>query len=86
MQVAMNLGSIEVMKRFVAIGLGLAIVPRVAVGDEVRTDQVIAIPIHGLPVREIGLIERIEKPRSGAATAFLQLLLAYITRHLLGER
>ena len=82
----MNLGSIEVMKRFVAIGLGFAIVPRVAVADEVRTGQVIAIPIHGLPVREIGLVEHIEKPRSAAATAFLQLLRAYITRHLLGER
>jgi DNA-binding transcriptional LysR family regulator len=55
MQVAMNLGSIEVIKWFVAIGLGLAIVPHVVVMDEVRTGQVVAIPIHGLPVREIGL-------------------------------
>jgi len=86
MQVAMNLGSIEVMKRFVAIGLGLAIVPRVAVEDEVRASQVVAIPIHGLPIREIGLVERTGKRRSAATTAFLQLLRAYITRHPLGER
>ena len=75
-----NLGSIEVIKRFEAIGLGLAIVPRVAVMDEVRTGQVVAAPVHGLPVREIGLVERLEKRRS-AATAFLQLLRASITHH-----
>jgi DNA-binding transcriptional LysR family regulator len=77
----MNLGSIEVIKRFVAIGLGLAIVPRVAVMDEVRTGQVVAIPVCGLPVREIGLVERMGKRRSAAANVFLQLLRAYITRH-----
>jgi DNA-binding transcriptional LysR family regulator len=86
MQVAMNLGSIEVMKRFVAIGLGLAIVPRVAVVNEVRAGQVVAVPIHGLPVREIGLVERTGKRRSAAATAFLQLLRAYVTHLTLGER
>src|SRR5215471_15876437 len=85
MQVAMNLGSIEVMKRFVAIGLGLAIVPRVAVVNEVRTGQVVAVPIHGLPVREIGLVESTGKRRSAAATAFLQLLQAYVTRLPLKE-
>ena len=81
----MNLGSIEVMKRFVAIGLGLAIVPRVAVEDEVRAGQVVAIPIHGLPIREIGLVERTGKRRSAATTAFLQLLRACITHHSRGE-
>jgi DNA-binding transcriptional LysR family regulator len=85
MQVAMNLGSIEVMKRFVAIGLGLAIVPRVAVADEVRTGQVVAIPIQGLPIRKIGLVERIGKRRSAATTAFLQLLRGHITCHPCGE-
>jgi DNA-binding transcriptional LysR family regulator len=81
MQVAMHLGSIEVIKRCVAIGLGLAIVPRVAVMDEVRTGQVVAVPVCGLPVREIGLVERLGKRRSVAATTFLQLLRAYITHH-----
>ena len=82
----MNLGNIEVIKRFVAIGLGLAIVPRVAVVDEVRAGQVVAVPIRGLPVREIGLVERTGKRRSAAATTFLQLLRAYVTHHTAGER
>jgi len=42
----MHLGSIEVMKRFVAIGLGLALVPRVAVVNGMRADQVVVVPIH----------------------------------------
>jgi hypothetical protein len=50
MQVAMKLGNIAVIKRFVAIGLGLAIVPRVAIMDEVRASQIVAVSIHGLAV------------------------------------
>ena len=49
MQVAMNLGSIEVVKRFVAIGLGLAIVPRVAVADEARAVRWSLSPSMGCP-------------------------------------
>ena len=44
----MHLGSIEVMKRFVAIGLGLALGPRVTMVNEVRASQVVAVPIHPL--------------------------------------
>jgi DNA-binding transcriptional LysR family regulator len=51
----------------------------------VRTGQVVAVSIHGLPVREIGLVERTGKRRSAAATAFLQLLQAYVTRLPLKE-
>ena len=64
----------------------LSFVPRVAVVDEVRAGQVVAIPIYGLPVREIGLVERTGKRRSTAATAFLQLLRAYVTHLPRGER
>jgi hypothetical protein len=51
--------------------------------DEVRTGQVVAVRVHGLPVREIGLVERMGQRRSAAATAFLQLLRAYITQRSL---
>lgn len=81
MHVAMNLGNIEVIKRFVAIGPELAIVSRVAVGNEMRTSRRVAISIHGLPVREIGLVERTGRRRSAATTTLLQLLRAYATRH-----
>jgi hypothetical protein len=50
---------------------------------EVHTiaSQVVAMPVHGLPVREIGLVERMGNRCSAAATASLQLLRAYITHY-----
>ena len=51
MQVAMNLGSMEVIKRFVEIGLGVAIVPRVTVAEEVRQGRLTALPVAELPAR-----------------------------------
>jgi DNA-binding transcriptional LysR family regulator len=74
MQVAMNLGSIAVIKRFVESGLGVAIVPRVAVVEEAQHGRVVAIPIPDLPARALGLVERQDKRRSPAAVAFLHML------------
>jgi DNA-binding transcriptional LysR family regulator len=78
MQVAMNLGSIDVLKRFVAIGLGVAIVPRVVVAEEAQHGHLVAVPIQDLPARQIGLVERKDTRRSLAATAFLHLLREYL--------
>jgi DNA-binding transcriptional LysR family regulator len=80
MQVAMNLGSMEVIKRFVEIGLGVAIVPRVAVAEEVRQGRLAALPVEDLPAREIGLVERKDAHRSPPARAFLHLLRMHLLR------
>ena len=74
MQVAMSLGSMEVLKRFVEIGLGVAIAPGVAVAEEVKHGRLAAVPIQDLPARQIGLVERKDTRRSRAASAFLRLL------------
>ena len=81
LQVAMNLGSVEVMKRFVEIGLGVSVVPRISVTDEVRAGRLAAVRIRDLPAREIGLVEHQAKRRSAAATAFLDLLSAHVQQH-----
>lgn len=81
LNVAMNLGSVEVMKRFVEIGLGVSIVPRIAVTEEVASGRLAAVPIRGLPAREIGLVEHKSKRRSAAAVAFLELLSAHVRQH-----
>jgi DNA-binding transcriptional LysR family regulator len=80
MQVAMNLGSMEVMKRFVEIGLGVAIVPRVAVAAEVQQGRLAALPVAELPAREIGLVERKDTRRSPPAVAFLHLLRTHLAQ------
>jgi DNA-binding transcriptional LysR family regulator len=73
-QIAMELGGIEVLKRFVEIGLGLAIVPQIAVVGEVERGQLHAVEVAGLPAGEVGLIERRGRLRSAAASAFVELI------------
>ena len=80
MQVGMHLGSIDVLKRFVAIGLGVAIVPRVVVAEETQHGRLVAVPIQDLPARQIGLVERQDSRRSLAAAAFLHLLRAHLSQ------
>lgn len=80
MHVAMNLGSMEVIKRFVEIGLGVAIVPRVAVAEEVQRGRLAALPVEDLAGREIGLVERKDTRRSPPAVAFLHLLRTYLAQ------
>lgn len=77
LQTAMNLGGIEVIKRFVEIGLGLALVPRFAVRAEVETGRVAAVEVRGLETRAVGLVEHRGRQRSPAAEAFVGLLRDY---------
>ena len=78
-EVAMNLGSIEVLKRFVEIGLGLALVPEVAVAAETAEGRLAAVPVAGLPARDIGLVEHKGRRRSPAAAAFVEMLQAQLS-------
>ncbi len=73
-QVGMNLGSIEVIKCFVEVGMGIALVPEVAVTEEVEAGRLVAIRVRGLKARSIGLIEHQGRRRSPAAQAFLEML------------
>ena len=72
--VAMELGSIEVMKRFVEIGLGIALVPKIAVSSEVREGRVVAGRVADLPIRRVGVVKRAGARLSQAAEVFLQFL------------
>lgn len=73
-KVAMELGSIEVIKRFVEIGQGVAIVPKVAVREEVHVGRLQAIQVAGLPVRQVGVVQRSNGYLSRAAEVFLGFL------------
>ena len=69
-----SLGSIEVLKRFVEIGLGVAIVPQVAVEAEVERGSLRAVQVDGLSTGQVGIIERRHRRRSAAAAAFIELI------------
>lgn len=79
-QIAMELGGIEVMKRFVEIGLGVALVPQVAVEVEVERGTLHAVAVRGLAARQVGLIEHRGRRRSPAATAFVEILQKQLAR------
>jgi len=80
-QVAMELGSIEVIKRFVEIGLGVAVVPEVAVREDVLNKRIAAVRVVDLPAREVGLVQRQNGHLSRAAEVFLTFLKTHVAAH-----
>ena len=72
----MELDNMEATKKMVEEGLGIAMLPRVAVEREVKRGELCEIAVDGMtmPKREIALIYRRGRPLSRAALAFAQLL------------
>jgi LysR family cyn operon transcriptional activator len=70
-RIAMEMNSLQVLTRMVALGFGVSIVPELALGS----DDVVAIPITGLgPARTIGVVVPDPGPPSRAARAFVERL------------
>ena len=78
MQVEMSLGGIEIIKRYVEIGLGIALVPEIAIEEEVAAGRLHAVQVSGLAKRQIGLVEHRGRRRSQATVAFLELLREFV--------
>ncbi len=72
-RIAVDSGSFEVIKRYVAEGVGLAILPEMVITKRDRS-QLAAIRIEGLPTVRIGAVWRRGAYQSRAARAFLDLL------------
>lgn len=73
-RVAMELGSSEAIKKLVAAGLGLAVTSAVAVEDEVRRRELVAIPLRPALSRRLGVVRRRDKPRAPALEVVLKAL------------
>ncbi len=73
---AMELDNMEATKKMVEVGLGIAMLPRVAVAQEVARGELREIKVKKLtmPRREVALIYRRGRPLSRAAKAFIKLL------------
>ena len=72
--IVMELSSIEVIKKFVGIGLGIAIVPEVAVGRDLADGDLCCLDVGGIPSRQVSLILRPGGYLSPAADTFLGIL------------
>ena len=79
-RIAMELGSIEVIKKFVEIGLGIAIVPEVSVREEVGAGQLSLLKVRGIPSRQVGIVRRAGGHLAPSAEIFIDFLKAQVSR------
>jgi len=73
---AMELDNMEAAKKMVEQGLGIAMLPKVAVERELQQGELRQIRVRGMtmPKRQIALIYRRGRPLSRASQAFVRLL------------
>ena len=80
LQMRVELPTIEAIKRFVAMGNGVALVPRLTAARELETGELIAVPVDELEFRRLlRLVYRRNGKLSYAATAFLQTVRSMAT-------
>ncbi|GLH71950.1 LysR family transcriptional regulator [Geothrix limicola] len=77
LRITMELGSLATIQEFVALGAGLAILPRMTVLEAVRRGRLVEVAVKELQVEKlIRIVTRREEAMSHAAKAFLQLIRA----------
>jgi DNA-binding transcriptional LysR family regulator len=70
-----ELPTIEAIKRFVAMGNGVALVPHLAVARELETGDLVRVPVDELEMHKVlRLVHRRQATLSYAANAFLRTL------------
>ncbi|MCX7624038.1 MAG: LysR family transcriptional regulator [Thermomicrobium sp.] len=78
LRVAMELRSNGAIKQAVAADLGVAVMPRDAIGLELETGRLVVLDVQGFPVRRWwSLVRRAGRPVSPAADALWHFLLQY---------
>ena len=71
---AIELPTIEAIKRFVAMGNGVALVPHLTVARELETGELVRVPVDELEMKRVlRLVHRRQATLSYAARAFLRL-------------
>lgn len=87
LQMGVELPTIESIKRFVEMGMGVAIVPRMCVQTEVARGQLTEVRIREMHLRrDLFLIFRRDRPLSHPARAFVRLLLPKQSADFAGKR
>ncbi len=75
-----NLGSIEVIKRYVEINMGVGVVPAMTVAEEARAGRLHTLVLPWMPARAVGIVRRRASYRAPAERAFVDLLQMVVTR------
>ncbi len=82
LQMGVELPSIEAIKRFVAMGNGVALVPGLTVRTELESGALVQVKVPELQMeRKLRLVHRRQASLSHAAMAFLKVVEAYAAEH-----
>ncbi len=82
LNMGIELPTIEAIKRFVAMGNGVALVPHLTVDRELETGELVAVSVTELEMKRVlRLVHRRQGALSYAATAFLQSVRALARSH-----
>jgi DNA-binding transcriptional LysR family regulator len=75
LNICIELATLETIKEFVIRNVGIAILPRLAVQDEIESGKLIEVPVKGMKIEKIlRLVYRRESSLSHAAKSFLELV------------
>ncbi|NDD63597.1 MAG: LysR family transcriptional regulator [Acidobacteria bacterium] len=75
LNICVELSTLETIKDFVLLGVGIAILPRLSVGAEIEDGRLIHVPVRGMKIEKtLRLVFRRESGLSHAARSFLELL------------
>ena len=82
LQMEVELPSLEAIKKFVQIGNGVALVPKLTVESELEAGTLVAVEVPELQVeRKLRLVHRKQAALSHAARAFLRVVQAHAAEH-----
>ena len=82
LNMGIELPTIEAIKRFVAMGNGVALVPHISVARELEMGELKRIPVDELEIKRIlRLVYRRQASLSHVAVAFLKVVEAYAAAH-----
>ena len=74
LHMAVELPTLQAIKRFVAMGNGVAFLPEISVEDEIARGELVRIPVRELRLhRKLRLVHRKSASLSHAARAFLKV-------------
>jgi len=77
-QVRMEVSTVEIIKRLVEVGMGISLLPEMAIAEELKSGRLRAARLQGVPlIRSMALVNRKGKYFSHALRAFVDDLLGY---------
>ncbi len=75
LNICVELATLDTIKDFVLRGVGLAILPRMAVQSELDAGTLVAVPVNGMKIEKpLRLVYRREQGLSHAAKSFLEIV------------